>query len=155
MNIEADCKCRPSNKQCPSSVWKKIQAGGNGWLSSHRHYYLLGEIFDVLIVANRWGHSHNRKMQKQEENVSICLYYWDFSLIPICESLCHYHLSFYFGFNQILTSMTELISSARRLASSSMSLPSFKVFSVCRFPLSIASFFSCRTAWSYHQNAFR
>lgn len=41
----------------------------------------------------------------------------------------------------ILTSMTELISFASRLASSSMSLPSFKVFSICRLPLSIASFF--------------
>lgn len=42
------------------------------------------------------------------------------------------------------TSMVEPISFARRLASSSMSLPSFKVFSVCRLPLSIASFFFCK-----------
>lgn len=65
MNIEEDCKWHPTNKQHPSSVWKKIQAGGSGWLPSHRHYYLLGENFEVLIIANRWGHSHNRKMQKQ------------------------------------------------------------------------------------------
>lgn len=58
-------------------------------------------------------------------------------------SLSHYHASFNFGFYQILTSMTELISFARLLASSSRLRPSFKVFSICCLPLKIASFFAC------------
>ena len=118
-----------------------------------------GEQYEVLIVASRWAGSRYKNAKvtlypQEKKNMSICLHYWEFSLTPISESLHHYHLPFYFGFYQILTSMPALISSARRLTSSSMSLPSFKVFSVCRLPLSIASFFFCSTEWTKHQNAF-
>lgn len=59
------------------------------------------------------------------------------------KELSHQILSLCFELYSVLTSMTALISFASRLASSSMSLPSFKVFSICRLPLSIASFFFC------------
>lgn len=57
------------------------------------------------------------------------------------KELNHHLLSPHSELYSILTSMTKLISFASRLASSSMSLPSFKVFSICRLPLSTASFF--------------
>ena len=94
------------------------------------------------------GHGHNRMRQKQlytQKKVTMFAYTTEFLTGSYSRAFASLS-SFNFGFHKILTTITELISSARRLASSSMSLPSFKVFSVCRLPLSIASFFFCKTA---------
>ena len=73
------------------------------------------------------GHGHNRMRQKQlytQKKVTMFAYTTEFLTGSYSRAFASLS-SFNFGFHKILTTITELISSARRLASSSMSLPSF------------------------------